>query len=163
MGNSLLKRKQLRGTDDLSTPKEAVDILCQFVKPQSFWEIAYGKGLLAKHLTNRGFQIIGKSTDFFKDNPTCLMITNPPFSLKDKFLERCYELKKPFALLLPITALEGIKRQSLYKKYGLQIIFLPKRIDFTGKKAPWFAVAWFTHKLNLPKDIMFGVPKLSYK
>ena len=75
--------------------------------------------------------------------------------VKDKFLERCYEIGKPFALLLPLTALEGIARQELYKKYGLELILLPKRIDFTGKKAPWFAVAWFTYGFNLPKEINF--------
>jgi len=123
------------------------------------WDCAYGEGLLVKTLREKGFNATGDRDEFF--NPTkqytydCI-VTNPPFSKKDQFLAKCYEIGKPFALLLPITALEGTFRQSLYKKYGLQILFLKKRIDFTGKKAPWFAVAWFTYKFNLPKDLMFG-------
>ena len=35
------------------------------------------------------------------------IITNPPFSLKQEFLQRCYELGKPFALLLPLTTFES--------------------------------------------------------
>ena len=38
-----------------------------------------------------------------------MIITNPPFSIKDKIIKRCYDLGKPFALLLPLTALEGQK------------------------------------------------------
>ena len=75
--------------------------------------------------------------------------------MKDKFLEKAYELKTPFAFLLPLTALEGIKRQKLYRENGLEVIILPKRIDFTGKKAPWFAVAWFTNGLNIGKQLTF--------
>jgi len=55
--------------------------------------------------------------DFLVDEPAfaydCI-ITNPPYSIKDRFLTRCYELKKPFALLMPLTALEGKYRQQLY-------------------------------------------------
>jgi len=57
---------------------------------------------------------------------------------------------------LPITAFEGIKRQKLYRENGLEVIFLPKRIDFTGKKAPWFAVAWFTNGLNIGRQLTFS-------
>ena len=49
-------------------------------------------------------------TDFFdcaSDDVYDGVITNPPYSLKDKFIEHCYELDKPFALLLPVTAIQG--------------------------------------------------------
>jgi hypothetical protein len=38
-------------------------------------------------------------------------------------LRRCCESGKPFALLLPLTALEGQKRHELYRRYGLEVIF----------------------------------------
>ncbi|MGC8579683.1 MAG: tRNA (adenine-N(6)-)-methyltransferase, partial [bacterium] len=89
------------------------------------------------------------------------IITNPPYSLKEEFLERAYSFNKPFAFLMPITALEGKTRQDLYKKYGLQLLIPNKRINFetpSGKgSGSWFASAWFTYKFNLPKDIMFEV------
>lgn len=78
---------------------------------------------------------------------------------KEKFLERCYELGKPFALLMPLTALESKKRQTLFRKHGIQLIIPDKRINFetpSGKgSGAWFLTAWFCYGLNLPKDINF--------
>ena len=91
--------------------------------------------------------------------PFDCIVTNPPFSLKDRFLERCYDLGKPFALLLPLTALEGKDRQSFYKKYGIQLIVPDSRINFytpDGKNSgSWFLSAWYTWKMKLPHDINF--------
>jgi hypothetical protein len=68
-------------------------------------------------------------------------------------------LGKPFALLMPLTALEGITRQEMYKKYGIQIILPNRRINFltpSGKKSSaYFVSAWFCFGLNLPKDLNF--------
>jgi len=88
------------------------------------------------------------------------IITNPPFSKKNEFIERCYELKRPFALLLPFAALETGRRQKQWRK-GLQLIIINKRLNFETpnnikKSSAWFATAWFTNGFNLPKDIMFG-------
>ena len=40
-----------------------------------------------------------------------MIITNPPYSLKDEFIKKCYEWNKPFCLLLPITAFERKARK----------------------------------------------------
>lgn len=73
-----------------------------------------------------------------------MIITNPPYSLKNEFLERCYEYDKPFALLLPLTALEGKQRNELYKEYGIELIVLDKRINFMkNKNNVWFNTSWF--------------------
>jgi hypothetical protein len=96
-------------------------------------------------------------TDFLtsnRDDFDCI-ITNPPFSLKDKWLQKCYSYEKPFALLLPITALEGKFRHKLYKKYGIQVILFDGRVQYRKNIGCWFASAWFCYKLNLPKDINF--------
>jgi len=61
-------------------------------------------------------------------------------------------------MLLPLTALEGKFRQSLYKKYGVQVILFNKRVNYQvhqNKNSCWFASAWFCYKLNLPKDLNF--------
>lgn len=91
--------------------------------------------------------------DFLKDHPgfeyDCI-ITNPPYSIKDAFIQRCYDLRVPFALLLPITALCGIRRGELYKRYGMNAIVFSRRIDFTGKGAPWFNNVWITGNGFIP-------------
>ncbi|RLF37268.1 MAG: tRNA (adenine-N(6)-)-methyltransferase [Thermoplasmata archaeon] len=152
--------------DDFQTPKEALYPLIPYLKKDwVIWECASGKGNLVKGLKELGFDVIStdilSGADFLTWQPKhfdCI-ITNPPYSLKEKFLERCYQLGKPFALLLPLTTFETRKRQDLFKKYGVQVIFFDKRINFEtpdGKgSGAWFATAWFTNWLNLEKDLVF--------
>lgn len=83
-----------------------------------------------------------------------VIITNPPYSKKDKFIKKCYEIGKPFALLLPVSAIQGQKRGFMFDKYGIELLVLNKRIDFTGKGSPHFGVAWFCYNL-LPNKIIF--------
>ena len=145
--------------DEVYTPKEALYSLVPFVpKNWIIWECASGKGMLAQHLREEGYSVV-LGENFFTDNfhADCI-ITNPPYSIKDDFLERAFGLGKPFAFLLPLTALEGKFRGSLYRKHGIQLIIPNGRIHFiipSGKKSAWFQTAWFTYGLNLPKDLMF--------
>jgi hypothetical protein len=138
-------------TDEIYTPDYALDSLIPYIKKEwIIWENAWGTGLLAKHLTLRGYKVKKDSGD--------VIITNPPYSKKEEFLKMGFESGKPFAYLLPLTALEGKKRGDLYRKYGIQLIIPNGRINFiTPKKgkSSWFATAWFCHGLNLPKDLMF--------
>lgn len=156
------------GSDDFQTPKEALYPLLPYIKKEwRIWECACGRGNLVNEFKKLGYDVIGtditngKQYDFrySKIEPTDFVITNPPYSLKDIFLERCYELGKPFALLLPLTTFEGRTRQYLFKKYGVQVIFFNRRINFTtpsgNGSGSWFMTAWFTNWLNLPRDLNF--------
>ena len=116
-------------------------------------------------LNEKGFLTTGTDIltghDFLNWQPKTFdcIITNPPFSLKDQFLKRCYDLGKPFALLIPLTSLEGKKRQELFQKYGIEIILFERRINFetpTGKQGgSWFMTAWFTWGFNFKKQLNF--------
>ena len=152
--------------DDFQTPKEAIYPLLNYLKKDwIIWECATGKRNLENALMELGYIVFGTDIlsghDFLTWKPKefdCI-ITNPPYSLKEKFLERCYQLGKPFALLLPLTTFETRKRQSLFKKYGVQVIFFDKRINFEtpsgNGSGSWFATAWFTNWLNLENDLTF--------
>jgi hypothetical protein len=159
------------GLNDYQTPPQALDPLLPYLKKAwIIWEPAMGTGNLVNYLSLKGFNVIGTdikdpevlpSHDFLQwqpENFDCI-ITNPPYSLKQKFLERCYSLDRPFALLLPLTTFETKKRQALFKKHGVEVIFLPERINFAtpnGKgSGAWFATMWLTWKLNLPKQMNF--------
>jgi hypothetical protein len=86
------------------------------------------------------------------------IITNPPFSLKRKFWERCLIHKVPFALLLPVDFCGWIVRAMMDDK--AQWLIPTRRIDYitpTGKqgadsKAQYHS-GWFCYGLNLPKQI----------
>lgn len=157
--------------DDFQTPPEGVTPLLPFLPVGSrIWEPSCGKGSIVRTLTGAGFDVCGtdikSGEDFLTFTPSeafDVIVTNPPFSLKEEFLTRCYEIGKPFALLMPLTALEGKKRQALYRRHGLELLMFPYRVNFetpSGKYArngssAWFPCAWFTHGLNLPSPIHF--------
>ena len=84
----------------------------------------------------------------------CGAIEASPRSIKTEFIKKCYEYKKSFALLLPLTALEGVERSIMFSEYGIELLVFDKRIDFTGKKACWFNTSWFCHSI-LPEKLMF--------
>lgn len=141
-------------TDEIYTPKYGINPLLPYLnKEWVIWESAWGSGMLAKHFQEEGFKVMATPFDYN------IEITNPPYSDKEGFLKRAYERGKPFAFLMPLTALEGKKRGELYKRYGIQIIIPNKRINFItpsgNGSGSWFATAWFTWGLDLPKDLMF--------
>ena len=147
----LIDRARRGAYDELWTPAEALDVLIPHLKPKNriIWECAPGSGQLAKALEARGFRVrFYDEPDFFTDKPLgSLIVTNPPFSKKAQFLRRANELGMPFAFLLPITTLGS--RRCQRELENAQIIFLARRIDFTGKGRPWFPVAWFTRRLGI--------------
>lgn len=158
---------QSGSSDDFQTPPEALYALYPFLKKEwTIWECATGRGNLSKALEQHGYKVIAtdilEGHDFLTwrpEKPFDVIITNPPYSLKQEFLIRAYKLQKPFALLLPLTTFETPKRQSLFQKYGVQVIFFPKRINFTTPSGEgsgaWFMTAWFTWGLGLPREFNF--------
>ena len=153
-------------SDDFQTPPKALKTLIPYLRKEwLIWECAQGEGFLVEALIEKGYNTIGTDIltgqDFltwYPDNFDCI-VTNPPFSLKQQFLERAYSLKKPFAFLLPLTTLETSKRLYLFAKYGVEIIFLNERINFVtqNKKQSktWFSSAWFTNGLEIGKELVF--------
>jgi hypothetical protein len=155
--------------NDFQTPPEALIPLLKFLNPKwKIWECASGQGNLVREFERLGFKVIasdiltGQNFLTWKPDKFDCIITNPPYSIKQDFLERCYALGKPFALLLPLTTFETTKRQELFKKHGVQVIFFDKRINFktpTGKEGDeskaWFSTAWFTWGLGLKHELNF--------
>lgn len=151
-------------SNEMQTPPEALLPLLPFIdKDWVIWECAPGKGLMVKSLETWEVKVIHNTQeDFLNWEPTehyDAIITNPPYSLKDAFLDRAYTIGKPFAFLLPITALESERRQRLYRMHGLQLILFNKRINFitpSGQgSGSWFPVGWFTWGLGLKEQITF--------
>ena len=57
-----------------------------------------------------------------------VIISNPPFSQKDNVLKRLFELDKPYAMLLPVPALQGQTRFPYMK--DIQYLGFDKRISY---------------------------------
>ena len=148
--------------DELYTPKYAIKPLLKFLpKNIKIWECTdYRSSNITKILKENGYEVIKThkdNFDFLNDKPNFdfdMIITNSPYSLKDEFIKKCYEYKKPFALLLPITSLEGIERGKMFRNKGVEVLVLDKRIDFNGKGKNWYNTSWFCYNV-LPKQLIF--------
>ncbi len=167
---SLLKQKtdyiQRGAFDELYTPKEAIEMVLPFIpkKVNTIWECtAIKESKIVQVLKENGYNVITthieNGEDFFKYKPENfdMIITNPPYSLKDKFLKRAYELQKPFMFLLPLTTLEGIQRGKMFNKHGIQMLIPNKRFNFKPEKnsGAWFQTSWFCHGCQLKSDVNF--------
>ena len=162
------KREKFDLPDECYTPENAIYPLIDFLKKDwIIWDCAFGTGMLAEHFNKFSFNVVGiKDYNFLKEDSDKIanfdiIITNPPYSVKDLFLERAFEIDKPFAFLLPLTTLEGIKRGKMFKDKNIQLIIPNRRFNFANpegrknKSSCWFATAWFCYKLNLPEQLNF--------
>lgn len=118
----------------------------------------FGRRLLhvldVKVLSEAGYRVITShiddGMDYFTYEPDnwTVMVSNPPFSKKDEVLERAYSLGKPFALLLPINAIQGRRRFDIYQN-RLQLLCFDQRIGYISpsmicpSEATPFASAYF--------------------
>jgi len=154
------------GRDDFQTPKWAIDLVIPYIpKRYVVWECCEGKGNIVNHLRDNGYQVVGTDiktgTDFLTcpvpDGVDCI-VTNFPFSIMDKMIERAINIGIPFAVLLPITAMAEKKRSDLWSQVREQVIIPNERICYEtptgGKSSPQLVTAWYTVGLNLPRDIV---------
>lgn len=168
MKKAMIEYMQKEINDNIYTPPYAVKPLLKYIPPhiKTIWECCdAGNSQITKILKQHNYNVI--STDirtgfnFLTDKPDFdfdMIITNPPYSLKDEFLKKCYEYNKPFALLLPLTALEGINRNKLFRKYGISVIVYDRRINFTNwtsKNGCWFNTSWFIWKVGENNHLYF--------
>jgi hypothetical protein len=102
--------------DCFQTPAYATDLLIPFIPKDitQIWEPAYGGGKISRQLRKSGYTVF--ESDLKSDDPSKIfnfisgenkvlpekisIITNPPFSVKDMFIEKCFEYGKPWALLI---------------------------------------------------------------
>lgn len=173
---SAYSKSESADKDRCYTPPYAVDLLVPFLPAGSrIWEPACGDGHIAYVLMDAGFDVVASDIetgiDFFTTEPTDgydLHITNPPYQsqLKADWLERCYLLGKPFALLMPGSTLFPQGTGRLLDQYGYEMIIPDDRIDFfmpnegyREGKAQFHSV-WFTWGLDIGghKRVRFTKP-----
>ena len=139
--------------DYYATPYQATEMLLDEVKfSGNFLEPCVGGGhivdVIKKYYPDEcvyGVDIVDRGypntlvADFLKhdflgqkfDN----VVTNPPFSLAQEFLEKSVEVVNDggkIAMFLKIQFLEGAKRREMFKKYPPKYIYV-----FVKRQAPW--------------------------
>lgn len=153
-GNPTKKRSE---TDFYPTPAEVTEALLRVLNlPKSvvIWEPACGEMDMVSVMQRAGYSVIATDLSYGQNFltqplPECdWIITNPPFSVSDKFIERCAEHGKPFAMLLKSQYWHARKRYELFQKTTPSIVCpLTWRPDFLFKKpgkrsAPLMDVQW---------------------
>lgn len=168
---------KLQGRDSFQTPNYAVDLLVPFIpwNMSYIWECASGEGKIADRLLlKHGYPVYRSDIripeknniiNFISDimpNPsmTCI-ITNPPFSLKYKFIHEAIRYNLPFAFLIPFDMCK--KMADLFDVYGCQGIVPKARINYitpTGKSestghTSYYHSFWITRYFNLNNQLVF--------
>lgn len=154
-------------SDETYTPYYAVEPIVKYIPKD--WKIwcPFDKNWSAFYKTFQlgGWDVIrshiDEGQDFFEYEPDDydVIISNPPFSKKDKVLKRLYELNKPFAIILPMNSLQG-KTRYKYFSQGIQLLSFDQRIGFHNKdnmdkpiEGSPFASAYFCRNV-LPSDLI---------
>jgi hypothetical protein len=183
--------KGIPARDQCQTPPYAILPLMSYIpRDWIIWESAassYGflgeafRAIRGQTVIESGLELDG--TDFLKHPPKTaaqVQITNPPYSIKYDWIERSYDNRQPFALLMPFDTWAAAKAQTLFQRYGMNIILLNRRIHFHMPNIGWghydengdpvmtwnerkqkyehkksrsdYAVAWFTWGLPYLKE-----------
>lgn len=131
-------------------PRDAI-VWCPFDRETSeFVTVLRQRGLKVVH------SHISEGKDFFEYEPEKwdVIVSNPPYSLKKKVLERLYSFEKPFAVVLglPILNYQEIG-YFFYQRKGLQLLIVDKKVSFNGDTSS-FNSSYFCRNF-LPNDLMF--------
>jgi len=165
-------------SDEVYTPIYGVEPVAKYLKPNSNILCPFDKSWSAfvKVLHEAGHNVsyshIDTGTDFFSYTKKDVeiydyIISNPPFSCKDKVLSHLYYLGIPFMMLLPLPTLQGVARGKLFVQYGLELLIFDIRIGYHTKdklahaiKSNHFASAYFCYNV-LPEKLI--IEQLKYR
>lgn len=169
--------------DTFQTPNYATDLLVPFIPRQLdnsetlVWECASGFGKISNRLSYHGFNVFSTDTresenldrihnfitgedireEFYMGN--FVIITNPPFSIKEEFIEKAFGYKVPFAFLINA---DYSGKQIDWILRGCEKIIPNRRIDYitpTGRNgktsSSQFHSMWLTWGFNLGKTETF--------
>lgn len=154
------------------TPKYAVDIIIPYLKKE--WRIwapfSRNEHHFADYLREKGFNIINthynpktmEGIDFLNYKPEFefdIILDNPPFKNKTKYVQKCIEHGKPFALFLPLNSFGDNGIPNLFIKHGIepQMLIPDKRTEFENQanKGISFKTIYICNNV-LPKQIIFS-------
>jgi hypothetical protein len=119
-------------SDEWYTSQETVNLAIGLLdpKPQSVILCPFDsdKSLFVQTLKEHGHTVLHGMTNFLEADYNCdYIITNPPFSIKDKVIEQVYAYGVKTVLVMPMDAMGGVKRHSMYRNHGFPKIYVPAR------------------------------------
>jgi hypothetical protein len=163
---------QQGGGDEQYTPRYGVEVLLPYIqhlKDKIIWcPFDRPDSEFVKVLSENGFNVIHSHLDDGQDFLTYepevwdVLLSNPPYTNKRIYWERALDLKKPFALLLPLNILSDsvINVTMREREREFQLLIPSKRMRFynrtngaTGNqptfKASYIGVNFFQQQIIL--------------
>ena len=168
--------------DDYETPDIVLKDLLPYIPEGVIYDPFYCKGTIIEEWKKLDKICINEKKDAFEWQPDnfALVVSNIPFSIKEKCVKLCLDFDKPFALLMPIDALGSKWIKKVFdkcEKYNgqytnktdvendrdgwyvdLEFIIPSGRYNFLKNKektkGAWFDTMWVCYKLDLPNNII---------
>lgn len=135
------------GGNEQWTPRYAVEMIIPFIqhlKGKIIWcpfdtEDSYFVKVLKEHGFNVTYSHISLGQDFFTYEPEHwdVLLSNPPYQDKAKYMERAESFGKPWALLLPLNITADSVLNRMFGNLSELTILMPnKRVRFFNKNNP---------------------------
>ena len=140
--------------DDYLTPESAVKLILPYVKKfKTIWcpfdkEDSNFVRVFKENSINVIHSHIEYGEDFFTYTPNQnydAIVSNPPFSKSDKIIQRLHKIDKPYAIIMPVSSLQG-KTKFQYIKDTAQVLIPENRIQYLNPIT----------KTNLDTTVSFG-------
>lgn len=169
MGFSQQIKSSING-DEYFTPQNSVDMIVPYIKQggyKSIWcPFDKADSKFVTTFKDLGFEVtyghIETGQDFFeyKEPQGEILVSNPPFSKRDKMFEKLYEWDMPFALIMNFNGLfDSKKRVNIFRNHRVEMLVPKGRMKFFhkdkgGLNSPNFQSIYVCNKL-LDEQIVF--------
>jgi hypothetical protein len=166
----LLMDKICSEQDEYYTPLYAIIPISQYINPNSIIWCPFDteQSLYVRYFRSLGHTVISThihtGQDFFKTSPpqNCdYIISNPPYSQKERVFERLFELDIPFAMLVNTTGLFSAKSRFEILKDKIEMMVFQSRVQYftnynniTNLKNPPFSSGYICYNM-LDKKLDF--------
>lgn len=170
-GNVGYTFRGFKKSDHWLTQQNTFEAILKYIpKDTKIWMPFYYDGSCKTILNNLGYHnVIHLDKDFYTYQPDDwnMVIDNPPYSNKQKVIERLISLGKPWALVLPLNTLITKYAIRFFESKKISLIALNNRKHHfiktdesprkksNGTPANPIMPCWFCYDMDLPDRIIF--------
>jgi len=154
--------------DDFDTPLYVWKMLLDYLdlgKNTIIYEPFYNNSKSKTYLGKIGYNnVIHENEDFFENYDKYkydIILSNPPYSIKQNILKVLYKIDKPFVLIVPTAIISKLYVKNIFKDdiNKIQFIIPNRRLQFevngyNQKRTP-FDTLFMCYKLELQRDIVY--------
>lgn len=162
---NIIKKKKC---DDYDTPLYIWEMLLDYLdlgKDTIIYDPFYNDGIAKTYLGKLGYNnVIHEKEDFFQNYDKYkydIIISNPPYSIKQNILKVLYKIDRPFVLIVPTAIISKLYLKNIFKDDidKVQYIIPNRRLQFevngyNQRRTP-FDTIFFCYKLELQRDIVY--------